>query len=143
MAAAMRLAAVVLLLAACRPPGYGKDGPPDAPPAGDGHPADGSDDMVDAALEIDAAATCNHTFRLDGNGGAGSVYLTGDFVQWAPDAIAFVLGTDGAWTVTHPFDQGTYQYKFVVDGNWITDPTNAMTTDDGMGHTNSVYTCVP
>jgi hypothetical protein len=145
MAAAMRLAVAVLLLAACRPPGYGKDGHPDAPPAGDGHPADGSDgEVVDAG--VDAAATCNHTFRLDGNGTAGSVYLTGDFVQWAaqpPGAIAFTLGNDGAWTVTHPFDQGTYQYKFIVDGNWITDPTNAMTVDDGMGHTNSVYTCVP
>jgi hypothetical protein len=147
MAAAMRLAVAVLLLAACRPPGYGKDGHPDAPPAGDGHPADGSDGgVVDAAPEIDAAATCNHTFRLDGNGTAGSVYLTGDFVQWAaqpPGAVAFTLGTDGAWTVTYPFDQGTYQYKFIVDGNWITDPTNPMTVDDGMGHTNSVYTCVP
>jgi hypothetical protein len=145
MAAAMRLAVAVLLLAACRPPGYGKDGHPDAPPAGDGHPADGSDGVVvDAG--VDAAATCNHTFRLDGNGTAGSVLLTGDFVQWAaqpPGAIAFTLGTDGAWTVTHPFDQGTYQYKFIVDGNWITDPTNPMTVDDGMGHTNSVYTCVP
>ena len=145
MGAAMRLAVAVLLLAACRPPGYGKDGHPDAPPAGDGHPADGSDGgVVDAAP--DAAATCKHTFRLDGNGTAGSVYLTGDFVQWAaqpPGAVAFTLGTDGAWTVTYPFDQGTYQYKFIVDGNWITDPTNPMTVDDGMGHTNSVYTCVP
>ena len=25
----------------------------------------------------------------------------------------------------------------------ILDPTNQITVDDGMGHTNSVYTCVP
>jgi hypothetical protein len=144
-AARVRLAALVLVLAACRPPGYGKGGPPDAPPAGDGHPADGSGGDADAAIDA-AAMVCNHMFRLDGHGTAGTVYLTGDFVQWAatpPGAIAFTLGTDGAWTVTHPFDQGTYQYKFIVDGNWITDPTNPMTVDDGMGHTNSVYTCVP
>ena len=145
--ARVRFAALVLVLAACRPPGYGKDGHPDAPPAGDGHPADGSGGAVDAApMTSDAAAVCNHTFRLDGHGTAGTVYLTGDFVQWAampPGAIAFMLGTDGAWMVTFPFPQGTYQYKFIVDGNYITDPTNPMTVDDGMGHTNSVYTCVP
>ena len=141
---AVRFAALVLVLAACRPPGYGKDGHPDAPPAGDGHPADGSGSGVDAG--IDAAAVCNHTFRLDGHGTASTVYLTGDFVQWAaqpPAAVAFTLGSDGAWTVAYPFHQGTFQYKFIVDGTWITDPTNPMTVDDGMGHTNSVYTCVP
>jgi hypothetical protein len=145
--ARVRFAALVLVLAACRPPGYGKDGHPDAPPAGDGHPADGSGGAVDAApMTSDAAAVCNHTFRLDGHGTAGTVYLTGDFVQWAampPGAVAFTLGTDGAWMVTYPFVQGTYQYKFIVDGNYILDPTNSMTVDDGMGHTNSVYTCVP
>jgi AMP-activated protein kinase-like protein len=140
----MRLAVILLLLAAaCRPPGYGKDGHPDASTDGAGS---GSGSMPDAAIDGPPAAVCNHAFRLDGHGTASQVLLTGDFVQWAaqpPGAVAFVLGGDGAWTATYPFAQGTWQYKFIVDGNWITDPTNQMTVDDGMGHTNSVYTCTP
>ena len=137
----MRLAVCLVLLAACRPPGYGKSHA-DASVDGAGS---GSSATPDAAIDA-AAAVCHHTFRLDGNNTASQVLLTGDFVQWAstpPAAPAFALGTDGAWTVTHDFEQGTVQYKFIVDGNWITDPTNQMTVDDGMGHTNSVYTCVP
>jgi hypothetical protein len=139
---AMRLAACLVLLAACRPPGYGKGQHVDAGPDGRGS---GSNVTPDAAIDA-AVAVCHHAFRLDGHGTASQVLLTGDFVQWssmAPGAPAFMLGTDGAWTLTHDFTQGTYRYKFIVDGNWITDPTNQMTVDDGMGHTNSVYTCVP
>ena len=33
---------------------------------------------------------------------------------------------------------GTYQYKFVVDGDWIVDPGNPTTAHDGRGNTNSV-----
>lgn len=140
----MRLTVCLLLvLAACRPPGYGKDPHPDAAPA-DG--SGGSAQVPDAAIDAAPAAVCNHAFRLDGHGTASQVLLTGDFVQWAampPGAIAFTLGGDGAWTGTYPFQQGTWQYKFIVDGSYILDPTNQMTVDDGMGHTNSVYTCAP
>jgi len=142
----MRLAACLLLaipVAACRPPGYGKDSHPDAAPDGAGS---GSGMSPDAAIDGPPAAVCNHAFRLDGHGTASQVLLTGDFVQWAampPAAPAFTLGGDGAWTVMYPFQQGTWQYKLIVDGNYILDPTNQMTVDDGMGHTNNVYTCVP
>ena len=134
----------LILSAGCRPPGYGKDQHVDASTT-DGAGSGSSTHTPDAALDA-AVAVCHHTFRLDGHNTASQVLLTGDFVQWAstpPAAPTFALGTDGAWTVTHDFEQGTVQYKFIVDGNWITDPTNQMTIDDGMGHTNSVYTCVP
>lgn len=138
----MRLALVTLVaLAACRPPGYGRDEKPDAG-------GDAGESTADAALDTPLAATCDHAFRLDGHGTASSVWLSGSFVTWAPTpsagAIAFTLGVDGAWTGSYPFEAGTHQYKFIVDGNnWILDPTNQTTADDGMGNTNSVYTCVP
>ena len=132
------------LMAACRPPGYGKhDG------SGDG------DGDVDAAVAVDTpaaadapAAGCDKAFRLDGHGQAASVWLTGDFVAWAPDlpsgAIAFTLGPDGAWTGDHRFQTGTYQYKFIVDSaTYIADPTNTDTVDDGFGGKNSVLRCPP
>ena len=131
---------LVLAVAACRPPGYGKDDGTDidAPAAPDGR-------TVDAA--IDAPATCIKAFRLEGYGGASSVVLTGSFNSWAPNppaAISFVLGNDGAWTGMHTFAAGLHQYKFIVSGNqWIPDPTNPDGVDDGFGSRNSLYTCVP
>jgi hypothetical protein len=142
MGARMRLAVVVLLLAACRPPGYGKETPPDAAATTDGSLA-----TVDAAVDA-TVPVCDHPFRLDGRATASSVWLTGSFVAWAGDpqggAVAFTLGTDGGWTGSYTFEAGSHQYKFIVDGSeWILDPTNPNTVDDGMGHTNNVYTCVP
>lgn len=76
------------------------------------------------------------------------MWLTGDFIDWVPDptsgAIAFVLGPDGAWTGAHRFETGVYQYKFIVDAtNYIADPTNTDTVDDGFGGQNSVLRCNP
>jgi hypothetical protein len=140
-AARVRLVVVAILLAGCRPPGYGKEPPPDAA-------------AVDAALiasdapKDGAGLVCDHAFRLDGYATASSVWLTGTMVSWAGDpqggAIAFALGTDGAWTGSYAFQAGTHQYKLIVNGTeWILDPTNPNTADDGMGHTNNVYSCVP
>jgi len=131
---------VLVLLVACRPPGYGKHAPDAAPDSPSG---------VDAPSMIDgAAATCDHGFRLDGHATSASVWLTGDFVAWGGDpahgAIQFALGVDGGWTLTHTFAAGSYQYKFIVDGTmWITDPTNPDQVDDGFGGKNSLYNCQP
>jgi hypothetical protein len=143
---AMRLSIVALVLVcACRPPGWGKE---DKPDAGDEAMVDGGSGSGDSQPDSALATTCDQTFRLEGYGSASSVVLTGTFTGWAATpgagALPFTKGLDDAWTVTHTLDAGTYQYKFIVDGsNWILDPANPFTTDDGMGHTNSVYTCAP
>jgi hypothetical protein len=144
----MRISVVVLLvLAACRPPGYGKgddDGDDDVTVDANGNTdADGlSDGGTDAT-----ALTCTKAFHLDGYSTATSVWLTGSFSQWAPNppgAIAFTQAGGGGWDVTHDFPAGQQTYKFVVNGNnWILDPTNPTTMDDGMGNTNSAFTCTP
>ena len=51
---------------------------------------------------------------------------------------SFTFQDDGTYTVTLLLAQGSYQYKFVVDGNWKHDPNNPNTTDDGFGGQNSV-----
>ena len=138
----MRLVVAVLLLGACRPPGYGKPESPDAAAS-----PDAATSTADAAVDA-AALGCAHDFRLDGQATATSVWLTGSFVSWAGNpqggAVAFTQGTDGAWTGSYTFQPGSHQYKYIVNGtDWILDPTNPNTVDDGMGHTNSVYSCVP
>jgi hypothetical protein len=138
----MRLELLLVGLVACRPPGYGEEPEPDAAPT-----VDAPKPAVDAAIDS-TAGSCVQSFRLEGRATASSVWLTGNFIGWAGNpqagAIAFTLGGDGAWTGSHTFMAGSHQYKFIVDATeWILDPMNSNTVDDGMGHTNNVYTCVP
>jgi hypothetical protein len=137
----VRLVVVAILIAGCRPPGYGKEPPPDAAEV------DAATQTADASPDA-ATLVCDHDFRLDGYATATSVWVTGTFVNWAGTpqggAVPFTLGNDGAWTGSYEFAPGTHQYKFVVNGtNWILDPTNSNTVDDGMGNVNNAYTCVP
>ena len=44
------------------------------------------------------------------------------------------------YSYTVELEAGTYQYKYVVNGNWYTDPFNKETADDGSGNTNSTFT---
>ncbi len=141
----MRFALVLALaLAACRPPGYGKEPAVDSAVDGarDGSPATG-----DAGHDGPASA-CTNQFRLAGYPSSSSVWLSGDFLSWPADpgagAVPLVLGADSVWTVSYGFAQGSYLYKFIVDGTtWISDPANADTVPDGQGGVNSVYTCTP
>jgi hypothetical protein len=135
---------VILAVAACEPPGYGKHHDVDA---GSGS-GDGSVVTTDGGPDGPMATTCNHSFRLDGHGTDSSVWLTGDFNMWAGDpshgAVAFTLGVDGAWTGSYAFSAGMHVYKFIIDGTqWIPDPTNTNTVPDGFGGVNSVYDCMP
>jgi CubicO group peptidase (beta-lactamase class C family) len=79
----------------------------------------------------------NTTFRLKGYEGAKIVNLAGSFNNWRPAAI--VCGKEATdWVCRVDLKPGKYFYKFIVDGNWIVDPANPATEDDGHGNTNSV-----
>lgn len=85
---------------------------------------------------------CNeHTFSY-ANAAATQVLVSGSFTGWASteSAGALPLSSDGAgiWTLTTLVEPpGSHQYKFIVDGEWITDPANADQVDDGFGGTNA------
>lgn len=147
MRSVLLLSVLLLALVGCRPPGYGKgDDADDQPDAAVATPDGGGDG--DGGVDAPSNATCHKEFRLEGHGGASSVYLTGDFVDWAPNpgagAVPFTLGADGAWTGAHDFPAGTHQYKFIVsERDWIADPANPDGVDDGFGGRNSLYSCTP
>lgn len=71
--------------------------------------------------------------------GARDVFLAGSFNNWSTsqDRMTDPDG-DGVFAITLPLTSGTYQYKFVADGNWKTDETAAGFVDDGFGGKNSV-----
>ncbi len=69
---------------------------------------------------------------------AGAVFLAGDFNGWDASALPMVRGEEGIWTVTVVLKPGDHEYKFVADGQWMTDPDNPRQKSDPFGGSNSV-----
>ena len=78
----------------------------------------------------------NHLFELNGFKNAGKVVVTGNFTNWNPKGI-MMNKTAGGWSLPVYLRDGTYAYKFLVDGKWMTDPCNKTIRNDGRGNLNS------
>lgn len=81
----------------------------------------------------------NVTFRLRGFPNARVVAVAGDFNKWNQSQLLFSK-EDGDWVCRVQLPAGKYQYKFIVDGDWLTDPNNPTTVHDERGITNSLLT---
>jgi len=70
------------------------------------------------------------------------VNIAGSFNNWSMTADPlYDRDGNGMWSITLPLPPGRYEYKFVIDGEeWIPDPSNPETADDGFGGYNSVIT---
>lgn len=79
----------------------------------------------------------NYTFRLKGMQNAKTVYVAGDFNNWTPRALA-LKKQGGEWICPIYLSPGKHTYKFIVDGNWILDPTNKNWEQNEFGTGNSV-----
>jgi 1,4-alpha-glucan branching enzyme len=67
------------------------------------------------------------------------VYLCGDFNEWSPRSLRmFRRGANGLWERRVPLEPGRYQYKFMVDGEWIHDTAARENTPNLHGSLNSV-----
>jgi len=75
------------------------------------------------------------TFRLV-NPDAQRVLLVGDFTGWQERAIPMKKGTNGLWTTTVKLAPGTYNYLFIVDGQWCVDPECALRVENPFGGQN-------
>ncbi len=69
---------------------------------------------------------------------AENVRLAGEFNNWNPDDI-FMKKEEGIWKKKLSLAPGTYQYRFVVDGQWKSDPKNPLKVQDPFGGYNSVF----
>ena len=78
----------------------------------------------------------NHRFRLEGYTNAEEVMLAGSFNNWNEDDFS-LRKTKGGWQRDCYLKEGTHAYKFIVDGNWILDPSNKVVRSDGAGNENS------
>eukprot|EP01125_Pyxidicula_operculata_P004782 TRINITY_DN1788_c0_g1_i1.p1 TRINITY_DN1788_c0_g1~~TRINITY_DN1788_c0_g1_i1.p1 ORF type:complete len:479 (-),score=99.32 TRINITY_DN1788_c0_g1_i1:217-1653(-) len=64
--------------------------------------------------------------------GGSNVMLVGDFNQWKPEKMFL----DQEWVLTKSLSTGSYNYKFIVDGNWCHD-VGETTSVDGNGNVNN------
>jgi len=69
---------------------------------------------------------------------AKAVFVAGCFNHWQPDAKALHLFGGGRWLKDTALSPGTYEYRFIVDGEWIPDPLAAETVPNPYGGRNSV-----
>ncbi len=82
-------------------------------------------------------ATRLTSFVCEVNPDAKKVYLVGDFNNWNPEADRMVK-RKGAFHKLLQLEPGEYQYKFVVDGEWHSDPSADSQVLNEFGTLNSV-----
>jgi beta-lactamase regulating signal transducer with metallopeptidase domain len=83
--------------------------------------------------------TGNTTFRLSGYPNARIVAVAGSFNNWNQSQYLFAK-VGGQWVCKINLPPGKHEYKFIVDGDWLIDPSNENTRRDERGHENSILT---
>ena len=67
------------------------------------------------------------------------VAVAGSFNDWEPELNPMVdAGGNGSYRCTLSLAPGYYEYKFVVDGDWVLDESNPNFTSNAFGTLNSV-----
>jgi len=79
----------------------------------------------------------NYVFILNAHTDAKKVYLAGSFNNWQSKELLMHRSATG-WELPLYLAQGTYTYKYVVDGNWMVDPDNPERYPNGNNGFNSV-----
>ncbi|MFQ5415796.1 MAG: AAA family ATPase [Myxococcota bacterium] len=73
---------------------------------------------------------------------ARDVRIAGDFNGWVPDkGVRSLVESEGSvrvWTKIIQLPPGTYQYRYVVDGEWREDPDNPEIISGPVGGRNSI-----
>jgi 1,4-alpha-glucan branching enzyme len=77
-----------------------------------------------------------HFFTFRPNGEVKKVQLAGCFTNWKP--IPMSRQEDGVFLVSLRLGPGTYEYKFIADGQWLVDPSHSNWAANAYGSVNSV-----
>jgi 1,4-alpha-glucan branching enzyme len=69
---------------------------------------------------------------------AATVCAAGTFNNWRPEATPMVRMGDGRWLKELILAPGVYEYRLVVDGEWMPDPRASEAAPNPFGEMNSV-----
>jgi hypothetical protein len=64
--------------------------------------------------------------------------VSGSFIDWSKEGIPLIKDSAGVWSIPVFLKPGKHTYKFIVDGEWITDPDNPHWENNEYGTGNSV-----
>jgi len=78
-----------------------------------------------------------HTFTYQSNI-AKEVSIAASFNNWSAKANPLTNNGNGEWKIEMELQPNYYQYKIVVDGNWVPDPKNDWKINDGGDNFNSI-----
>ena len=87
------------------------------------------------------SASGKRAWRLEFQSGeAKTVCIAGSFNDWQPGATPMVALGNGRWVKELTLPPGRYEYRLVVDGNWVDDPNAKETVANPHGGANAVLT---
>lgn len=69
---------------------------------------------------------------------AQRVLLGGSFNQWSTESTPLQLLGDGRWETRLTLPPGRHEYKFLVDGEWVADPSATVQASNEYGTVNSI-----
>ncbi len=69
---------------------------------------------------------------------ANEVFIAGTFNDWKPQATPMLSLGNGQWGKILVLPPGTYEYRFVADGEWMADPRASRVVPNPFGGLNSV-----
>ncbi len=90
-----------------------------------------------AAAPVSTPTSPRVTFRAV-RPGARVVAVAGTFNNWSPSSTPLIAGGDGQWSVDLALAPGVYEYRLVVDGEWVADPLASESMPNPFGGCNSV-----
>ena len=81
------------------------------------------------------------TFKLNASD-AKEVHLVGEFNDWKSRAHPMKNDGTGVWTKQLFLSEGKFEYKFLVDDQWLEDPENDSICHNCFGSRNSIITVI-
>jgi 1,4-alpha-glucan branching enzyme len=103
-----------------------------AVPAGDTAPPSGDPRVLEGEVRFRVQAAA-----------ARSVAVAGDFNGWSETATPLERVADGWWELRLRLPAGSYQFVYVVDGEWRTPDRAETLVDDGFGGANGLFRVPP
>lgn len=71
---------------------------------------------------------------------AQTLFIAGTFNDWQPSATPMIALGNGRWAKELVLPPGRYEYRLVVDGEWMSDPAAPEQVPNPHGSSNSVLT---
>jgi len=85
----------------------------------------------------DSANNAKEVFSLEAPE-AQAVHLVGSFTNWEQNPVKLKKQKSGLWKASVSLGPGSHEYRFVVDGNWVDDPSCCTRAPNPFGGENCV-----